>query len=131
MNRSQHAPKPFRAVLAWLVALLQIVGTLHFALVPHSFSATLGGFVHSHGAASVEATRQRGEHTSAVSVGLRACSADLCPAADVPPSSMLGGAALPSGWVNYGAACLLNGRAARSPESPRVFLSAPKTSPPV
>jgi hypothetical protein len=44
---------------------------------------------------------------------------------------MLGGAALLSGWVSYGAACLLNGRIARSPDSPRVFLSAPKTSPPV
>jgi hypothetical protein len=131
MNRSQHAPKPLRAFLAWLVVLLQVVGTLHFALVPHAFSATLGGIVHSHGATSVEAPQHRSERAPAVSAGMQACSAELCPAADVPPSSLLGGAALPSGWVSYGAACLLNGAVARSPESPRLFLSAPKTSPPV
>jgi hypothetical protein len=103
MNRSQHASKPLRAFLAWLVVLLQVVGILHFALVPHAFSATSGGVVHSHGANRIEA-QQRSERAPALSAGLPACAADLCPAADVPPSSLLGAPALPSGWVSYGAA---------------------------
>ena len=139
MSRSQHAPKPLRAFVAWLVTLLQVVGALHFALVPHTFSAALGGVVHVHGGASAEA-RSRLAGRGASQLGLAsatliadtlACTADLCPAADVPPCSLLAGAPLATGWVSFGEARLLGERAAHSPESQRVFFSAPKTSPPV
>jgi len=140
MNRSQHAPKPLRAFVAWLVALLQIVGALHFALVPHTFSAALGGVVHVHAAAGVQTralstTRTHSANRESRGASLVAdalsCTTDLCPNADVPPSSLLGSASVATGWVRFGAARLLGERAACSPESQRVFLSAPKTSPPV
>ena len=139
MNRSQHAPKPLRAIVAWLVTLLQVVGALHFALVPHTFSAALGGVVHVHGRSNAEArsslagrgASQPGSGSASLVVGALSCTADLCPAADVPPCSLFAGAPLATGWVSFGEARLLGERAARSPESQRVFFSAPKTSPPV
>jgi hypothetical protein len=139
MNRSQHAPKPLRAFVAWLVTLLQVVGALHFALVPHTFSAALGGVVHVHGGSSAEAhsrlagraASQPGSSSASLVADTLSCTADLCPAADVPPCSLLASAAHASGWVSFGEARLLGKRAARSPESQRVFFSAPKTSPPV
>ncbi|HEY5374496.1 MAG TPA: hypothetical protein VIK01_12480 [Polyangiaceae bacterium] len=131
MNRSQHAPKTLRAFVAWLVTLLQIVGALHFALVPHTFSAALGGVVHVHAAAGAQPSANRESRIASLVAGALSCTSDLCPTADVPPSSLLGGAAIATGWVRFGAACLLGERAACSPESQRVFLSAPKTSPPV
>jgi hypothetical protein len=138
MNRSQHAPKPLRALVAWLVTLLQVAGALHFALVPHTFSAALGGVVHLHAGSSAEASPRlsdRGAHPGSPGASLVAdalsCTADLCPAADVPPCSLLASASLATGWVSFGEVRLLGERAARSPESQRVFFSAPKTSPPV
>jgi hypothetical protein len=139
MNRSQHAPKPLRAFVAWLVTLLQVAGALHFALVPHAFSAALGGVVHVHGGSSAGAGPRQtdrgvsppGSRSASLVANVPSCTADLCPAADVPPSSLLASASVATGWVSFGDASLLGERAARSPESQRVFLSAPKTSPPV
>jgi hypothetical protein len=141
MNRSQHAPKPLRALVAWLVTLLQVAGALHFSLVPHTFSAALGGVVHLHvhGGSSAEASprlsdraaSRPGSPGASLVADALSCTADLCPAADVPPCSLLASASLATGWVSFGEARLLGERAARSPESQRVFLSAPKTSPPV
>jgi hypothetical protein len=140
MARSQHAPKPLRAFVAWLVTLLQVAGALHFVLVPHTFSAALGGIVHVHGVSGAEARARRTDAGESPSSGSRSaslvadalsCTADLCPAADVPPSSLLRSASVATGWVAFGEVCLLAERAARSPESQRIFLSAPKTSPPV
>jgi hypothetical protein len=139
MNRSQHAPKPLRAFVAWLVTLLQIAGTLHFALVPHAFSAALGGVVHVHAVSSVQRAAQADRALSPRREARRAslvpdalsCTADVCPTADVPPTSLFGSASVATGWVSFGDVRLLGERAARSPESQRVFLSAPKTSPPV
>jgi hypothetical protein len=133
MTRSP-AKSPLLALVVWLVALLQLVSALHFVLVPHTFSAAHGGIVHVHSAsrptaeprASVQAPR-----VVALIADAATCSADLCPTADVPPSSLLHSAANATGWAAYGGARLLCERAARSAESQRVFLSAPKTSPPV
>jgi hypothetical protein len=140
MNRSQHAPKPLRAFVAWLVTLLQVAGALHFVLVPHAFSAALGGVVHVRAVVSAQTRTQSAERTQPASheahgtslvAAALSCTADLCPTADVPPSSLLGSASLATGWVSFGEVRLLGERAACSLEAQRVFLSAPKTSPPV
>jgi hypothetical protein len=139
MNRSQHAQKPLRAFVAWLVTLLQVVGVLHFALVPHTFSAALGGVVHVHAVSSVQSappaeralSPRRAARSASLVADALSCTADLCPTADVPASSLLGSASVATGWVTFGDVRLLGERAARVPESQRVFLSAPKTSPPV
>jgi hypothetical protein len=140
MNRSQHAPKPLRAFVAWLVTLLQIVGALHFALVPHTFSAALGGVVHVHAAAGAQTrapstagtpSANRESRGASLVADALSCTTDLCPTADVPPRSLFDSACVATGWVRFGAACLLGEGAACSRESQRVFLRAPKTSPPV
>jgi hypothetical protein len=140
MDRSQHAPKPFRAFVAWLVTLLQIAGALHFALVPHAFSVALGGVVHVHAVTRPHAAAPRTERAASPNhesggaslvAALLSCAVDLCPTADVPASSLLGSASAATGWVSFGNVRLLGERAACSPEAQRVFLSAPKTSPPV
>jgi len=139
MNRSQQAPKLLRAFVAWFVTLLQIAGALHFALVPHAFSAALGGVVHVHAVSSAQRAAQadrspsprREARSASLVADALSCTADLCPTADVPPTSLAGSAPVASGWVSFGDARLLGKRAARSPESQRVFVSAPKTSPPV
>ncbi len=138
MNRSQATPSPQRALptlVAWLVTLLQVVGALHFALVPHTFSAALGGVVHVHSEAFARADSgssvRVAQRTVALVSDAASCSVDSCPLADAPAGSVLPGASLATGWVSFGGVSLLGERATQAAASRRVFLNAPKTSPPV
>jgi hypothetical protein len=135
MNRSQLARRPRLAFAAWLVTLLQLVGILHFALIPHAFSAALGGMVHVHTSSSASSAhsseRVHAPGTAALVSETASCSADLCPTSDVPPSSSLHTASTVTGFVSYGSVRLLSEREVASVDAERVFPSAPKTSPPV
>ncbi len=130
MNRLS-AFSSVRACVAWFVTLLQVVSALHVALVPHGYSSTLGGVVHVHAAAraatAVPAPLERGPAVHATSA---TCSAERCLVADAPQSSPPRFALLAAGSAAFGDARLLSEREARTPESLRSFLSAPKTSPP-
>ena len=138
MNRSHAAPRLPRALpafIAWLVTLLQVLGALHFALVPHTFSAALGGVIHVHAEARMAAgkpdTTQRAEGVAALVSDAASCTVDSCPVADAPAGSVLPSAAVATGWVSFGAPSLLGEHAAQLAVGRRIFLSAPKTSPPV
>jgi len=135
MTRSQPALSPsLRAVLAAFVTLLQLLGALHFTLVKHSYSAALGGVVHVHGLARAEAKPHpglRGERRPALTSGVPTCGTELCPLADAAQSSAPRFESLAAGKIAFGDAQLLSERKARSTRSLRLFLSAPKTSPPV
>ncbi len=47
---SQAEHSPLANLVACCLVLLQLLTALHFALVPHGFSAGLNGFVHEHAA---------------------------------------------------------------------------------
>jgi hypothetical protein len=138
----RHAPKvargraflSLRALVAFLVALLQLTSALHFTLVPHTFSAALGGVVHVHGDSPARAEPRlftRHAHSPTLVAAALSCVTDLCPFADAPHGSVPCAAATVSGTAAFGAPSLLGEAEARSPNTRRVFLSAPKTSPPV
>jgi hypothetical protein len=134
MKRFMPSYQSLRALLGLAVIVLQVIGALHFALVRHGYSAALGGVVHVHTSSRAEhgpKTKSAVPRTMALSADLPSCGADLCPDANAPhgwaPSIEL----LATGVMTFGEARLLCKRAARSSESQRVFLSAPKTSPPV
>ena len=132
MNRAP-AFKLLPACVAWFVTLLQVVGTLHFALVPHGYSAALGGVVHLHGAPRVSAAsavRAPAQPGPAVHADSASCAAERCLAADAPQHSPPGFALWLSGVVRFGEVRLLGEHTARVSEVRRLFLSAPKTSPP-
>ena len=136
MTRSQAANSPLRALpafVAWLVTLLQVLGALHFALVPHTFSAALGGVIHVHveGQPRVSAAQHTAAHAAALSSEAASCSVDACPVADAPAGSVLPSAAAAMGWVSFGDVSLLGDSAAQGAVCRRIFLRAPKTSPPV
>jgi hypothetical protein len=123
-----------RALVALLIALLQLTTALHFTLVPHTFSAALGGVVHVHGKAGLRTelpAATRGGRSQALVADALSCALDVCPFADAAHGSLPCAAATVSGAVAFGAPGLLSEAAARSPRTRRVFLSAPKTSPPV
>ena len=132
MDRPKPAQSPLPAFVAWLVTLLQLVGALHFALVPHGFSASLGGVVHVHGKAltqAKQATPSDGQ-SHAVAGDALSCSADLCTAADTPHGAPPEFSLQLAGMVAFGAVQLIAEPSAIERDSRRVFLSAPKTSPP-
>ena len=131
MKRSP-ASSPLGACVALVVTLLHLVGALHFALVPHGYSAALGGVVHLH-RASQQAPGQpqrRAPVTRTLSADSLSCASDRCPAADAPHGSLAQLELLAAGLVAFGDVRLLAERDAHSPTSRRMFLSAPKTSPP-
>jgi hypothetical protein len=123
-----------RALLAFLVALLQLTSALHFTLVPHTFSLALGGVVHEHGDAGTSAQRSAPTlhgHAQTLVAGASSCALDRCPFADAPHGSPPFLASTVSGVARFGAPALLAAAEARSPSARRVFLSAPQTSPPI
>jgi hypothetical protein len=129
----------FRTTHAALVALclvaLQLVTALHFALVPHAFSAGLSGFVHVHAQAE-RASQSRFEHAPRMPGQLQwvsggaSCASESCPIGFAGQHSLrLGG--------DEAAALLSFATAPAFPRAERhiaarvsVLLSAPKTSPP-
>ena len=136
MTRSQAANSPLRALpafVAWLVTLLQVLGALHFALVPHTFSAALGGVMHVHekGQARVSTTRHTAVHPAALSSEAASCGVDACAVASAPAGSVLPSAAARAAWVSVGGVSLLGDSAPQLTVSRHILLSAPKTSPPV
>ena len=122
-----------RALVAAAIAVLQLASALHFTLVPHTFSAALGGVVHVHGISSKarSAPRPHTLHAPAIVADALSCAVDRCPFADAPHGSPPLVAATVSGVAEFGAPGLLTEQEARSANARRVFSSAPKTSPPV
>lgn len=135
MARPKLAQSSLPAFVAWLVMLLQVVGALHFALVPHGFSASLGGVVHVHqGGKAVTrgaSPPSHDERSHAVASDGLSCSADLCTVADAPNSAPPEFSLEVSGAVAFGAVRLLAEPSVAATDARRVRLSAPKTSPPV
>jgi hypothetical protein len=126
--------KSLRALLGLLVIALQVVGALHFTLVRHGYSAALGGVVHVHALSRAEQgprAKVAEPRTTALSAGVPACAAERCPVGDAPHGSAPRIELLAAGVIAFGEARLLSERAACASEARRVFLSAPKTSPPV
>ena len=133
-NRRRRSARGFlglRALIACLIALLQLTSVLHFTLVPHTFSAALGGVVHVHGGKAASAEPQRVAHTPAALPSTASCAVDVCPYADAPSSSLPCEPAELSGLVSFGEARLLAKAEARAERARLLFPSAPKTSPPV
>jgi hypothetical protein len=122
-----------RALVAFLIALLQLASALHFTLVPHTFSAALGGVVHVHddSGARLQPRAMARSARSQLVPGAPACAPELCPFADAPHGSLPSVAATISGAARFGAPSLLGEADARTADTRRVFASAPKTSPPV
>ncbi|MEI9949790.1 MAG: hypothetical protein WDO74_12620 [Pseudomonadota bacterium] len=123
-----------RALLGLAVMVLQVLGALHFTLVRHGYSAALGGVVHVHAFARVEArpeARRATPRTTALTADAPSCAAELCPVGDAPHGSAPQIELLAAGVIAFGEVRQLTERTACSSESLRVFLSAPKTSPPV
>jgi hypothetical protein len=119
-----------RALVALVIVLLQFASALHFTLVPHTFSAALGGVVHVHGGTRAHASSPRRGATPELLADAASCVVDICPFADAPHGSLPCAPATLSGVAAFGSPCLLTEAEARSPSARRVFLSAPKTSPP-
>ena len=134
MKRSSPIPRSLQALLGLVVIVLQVLSALHFTLVRHGYSAALGGVVHVHAASRATqkaAPRIAQPQTVALVADVPACSAELCPDSNAPPSAAPHFEPLATGSVCFGEVRLLSERAACSSESLRLFLSAPKTSPPV
>jgi len=134
MKRFLPDYKSVRALLGLAVLVLQVVAALHFSLVRHGYSATLGGIVHVHGLAQTE---QRAEaksaalRTTSLAADVPSCSAELCPVGNAQHGSAPQFELLATGVIAFGEARLLCKRRACSSAAQRVFLGAPKTSPPV
>jgi hypothetical protein len=133
MKRLSSARQPLPALLGLVVIVLQIVGALHFTLVRHGYSAALGGVVHVHTSARADKTRLEAAPvgTPALVSNVRACAVELCPDANAPQGATQHFELAATGFVAFGQVCLLGESAACSSEALRIFLSAPKTSPPV
>jgi hypothetical protein len=126
------------ALVALCLVVLQLFTALHFALVPHGFSAGLSGFVHVHAEASRAASarlalERRLERRPAPELvsGSASCASESCPIGFAGHHSALLGASLASTLL---AQAIAAPRALPThyvtPRS-RALLSAPKTSPPV
>ncbi|HTA90698.1 MAG TPA: hypothetical protein VK745_14005 [Polyangiaceae bacterium] len=127
-------------LLALCLVALQLVTALHFALVPHSFSAGLNGFVHVHGARAqasqadsrLELTRRASAAPALVASGA-SCSSESCPIGFAGQHALLLADSGPVSLLAFG----LDRHSLRNPSAKyfaarnRVLLGAPKTSPPV
>jgi hypothetical protein len=132
MKRVSPVKLSLRALLGLVVIALQVLGALHFSLVRHGYSAALGGVVHVHGSARAEQPQAKSSarRAAALSAGAPSCGAELCPVGNAPAGSAARIELLVTGAIAFGEARLLRERAASISASKRVFLSAPKTSPP-
>jgi hypothetical protein len=124
------------SLVACCLVLLQLVTALHFALVPHGFSAGLQGFVHVHAALSEQrastshAERAPSSNRPALVSDAASCASESCPIGFAGPHSLLLAAAQGLGLLELAsiAPALAPSRFA-VPRS-RALLNAPKTSPP-
>src|SRR5450432_3427911 len=139
LRRSCYAWQAMRPALACLVAcclvLLQLVTALHFALVPHCFSAGLNGFVHEHEAhgeqrvGASQAERVPSGQPSVVS-GVATCAPESCPIGFAGPHSLLLAAAQASGLLQLSVVAQALPPARLAVPRARALLNAPNTSPP-
>jgi hypothetical protein len=135
-RRNAHRWRASRASVASLIAcglvLLQLVTALHFALVPHGFSAGLNGFVHVHAAPGespqrVDNARALPGLPSLIS-GAASCAPESCPIGFSGPHSLL---LSPAPATRLLELAVLTQSAPPAPVSiaRSVLLRAPKTSP--
>lgn len=125
------------ALLALCLVALQLVTALHFALVPHSFSAGLNGFVHVHGVhaqpSQPDSRSARARRASALVASGASCSSEACPIGFAGHHALLLIDRSPADLLAFG----LERHSERDPSvgfataRNRVLLGAPKTSPPV
>jgi len=137
-KRAVHSVRPLASVVALCLVLLQLVGALHFAVVPHGFNAGFSGLVHLHRALAAEPSRsrdsaatQRTPNRPSLVAGSAACTPDECPlgfaghaSLPVSPSQLWSLIWLPRASELVARDCVVSDRA-------RALLSAPKTSPPL
>ena len=137
-RRAAHKPLPVRYAASFVAAclvLLQLVTALHFALIPHGFSAGLNGFVHVHSsvrAARSSAVRElQGSSPRASFVrGSATCAPESCPIGFAGAHSILVASSASSALL-AGTSLVPRAPSARvTLTRSRVLLSAPKTSPP-
>ena len=133
-KRAVHSVRLPASVVALCLVLLQLVSSLHFALVPHGFNARLSGLVHLHRAFGAEpgrAATQQAPSRPTLVAGIAACAPDDCPlgfsghsSRPVSPSSL-------SSLIWLPEANELVAREQLARDRSRALLSAPKTSPPL
>ena len=134
MKRFVPSAQSLQALLGLAVIVLQVVGALHFTLVRHGYSAALGGVVHVHALSRAEPkpqTKRAAPRTTTLTADSPSCGAELCPVGNAQHGSAPRIELFAAGVISFGEARLLCKQAACSNKSQRVFLSAPKTSPPV
>jgi hypothetical protein len=125
------------SLVACFLVLLQLVTALHFALVPHGFSAGLNGFVHVHvhaalgqtHASALEAPPPASGRPSLVS-GAPSCAPESCPIGFAGAHSALLAAPQASGLVALALATRALPLARFAIPRSRALVNAPKTSPP-
>ncbi|HEY5374887.1 MAG TPA: hypothetical protein VIK01_14490 [Polyangiaceae bacterium] len=127
----------FRAVVlvACCLVLLQLVTALHFALVPHGFSAGLNGFVHVHAAfAEQRSGAGHAEHVASQRPSLvsdaASCAPESCPIGFAGPHSLLLASAQAAGLLELAVTAQALPPARFAVPCGRALLNAPKTSPP-
>ena len=120
--------RAFPGLVALCLVALQLVTTLHFALVPHGFDADGLGFVHVHRALA-HATEPAPQRPTLVT-GIASCAPEACPIGfSGPVSASVAGPALASLIAPPLLSASLAPELAALPPK-QVLLSAPKTSPP-
>lgn len=123
------------SLIACCLVLLQLVTALHFALVPHGFSAGLNGFVHVHAAfgeqraSTSHAERVASDRPSLVS-DAASCTSESCPIGFGGPHSVLLAAAPASALLELAVTAQAAPPARFGIQRGRALLNAPKTSPP-
>ena len=139
-RRAAHQPPPVRYAASFVAAclvLLQLVTTLHFALVPHGFSAGLNGFVHVHSAlhdSRIGAVRDLNASSHSASSswvrGSATCAPESCPVGFAGAHSLLFAASMCGALLAMVTVVQLAPAARFALSRSRILLSAPKTSPP-
>ena len=119
------------SLVAACLVLLQLATALHFALIPHGFSAELNGFVHVHSArgAAVRDLHSAPPGTSFVR-GTASCEPESCPFGFAGAHSVLLAASASSAVLESSVELRAAPSARVALTRNRVLLSAPKTSPP-
>jgi len=137
-KRAVHCLRSLESRVALCVVLLQLLSSLHFALIPHGFGGHSGGLIHLRGTAASKsvralnssATRPAPESPALVS-RIASCEPEACPLGfSGQLSRPFLGSAL-SQIICLPAPHLLAGGTGLTVSRSRSLLSAPKTSPPI
>jgi hypothetical protein len=137
-KRAIHRVRSVESVVALCVVLLQLLGSLHFALIPHRFGAGLGGFVHLRGGLVAEperasagyATRSAPERPTLVARNA-SCEPEACPLGFSGPVSRPVVASELSQLIWLPAPDQRRDSKDIAVSRVQCLLSAPKTSPPL